>query len=85
MSDPVLVAKMYLSSVTKSLSADGSVQGEQVKLAAVYGTSPDDPNRKWATATPSGTLDLFINNKDAHGLLTGGYYKVLLVPCGKDD
>jgi len=84
MSDPVLVAKMWLNSVLQGFSSDGLLS-EQVRLSAVYGTSPGDPNRKWSQATPSGTLELTISNKDAHGLVKPGYYKVLLVPCGKDD
>jgi hypothetical protein len=85
MSDPVLVAKMFLFQKSDNFTNEGEKQSEQVSLQAVYGTSPDDVNRKWAQATPSGQLQLSINNKAAHGLLKPGYYKVLLVPCGKDD
>ena len=85
MEDAALVAKMYLCNVDRSTAPDGTVYNETIKLAAVYSQSSEDPNRKWAKSTPSGHLQLSIDNPAAHGAVKPGYYKVLLVPCGKDD
>lgn len=85
MSDPVLVAKMYLNSVAR-VHNEGNANGESelIKLGVVYGNG--EANKQWSKWTPSGHLELNITNPDAMGKVQpGGYYKVLLVPCGKDD
>jgi hypothetical protein len=59
-------------------------QAERLQLFAVSG-KPGSVNEQWAKWTPSGKLELTVNNPSAFGKVKPGVYKVLLVPCGKDD
>lgn len=55
------------------------VATEQVTLNAVYTTDPNDPNREWALASPSGQLTLTIANPEAMGYVqAGGQYRVTI-------
>ena len=75
-----IVAKMVVVSAEQKTwnQHRGSEQPDQedVKLDVVYSDDPDDPNRSWSEATPSGALELTITNKDAIGKLKVGqeYY-----------
>lgn len=87
--EPILVAKMYCSEISHmhaQQAYDGApkIEQEKVRLNAVYGQG-GEANKAWAKSTPSGSLELTINNPDAFGVLKPGYYKVQLVPCGVDD
>jgi len=64
---------------------ESEATGEKIRLAAVYGTEDNKANAQWSKWTPSGILELHITNPEAVGKVTPGYYKVYLVPCGKDD
>ena len=83
MGEAALAAKMFLVSKEDGFTGDGEKKSENVKLAAVAGGS--DANKQWSKWTPSGNLQLSISNPDAFGKLTGGYYKILIVPCGEND
>lgn len=47
-----------------------SGNAEKVKLHAVCSDSPE--NKQWSDATPSGTLEMYISNPGAHGLIEEG-------------
>ncbi len=46
--------------------------GETVKLTAVYGGSSNAEDNTYASATPSGSIELRIDNKAARGKLRPG-------------
>lgn len=50
--------------------------GETVKLQAVYGGTTNAEDNSYASATPSGSMELQITNVDAHGFFKPGkkYY-----------
>lgn len=85
--DAVLVAKMICNQRAESPVypyEPGKVGSEKVGLNAVY--SQDGPNKKWAQATPSGSMELQISNPDAIGAVKlGQHYLVYLVPCGEGE
>lgn len=83
MQEPVLVAKMFISSVQEFHSAEGK-QSERLELSAVHGDK-GTVNAQWSKWTPSGQLGLTVNNPEAFGRVKPGNYKVQLVPCGEDD
>ena len=86
MENAVLVAKMSLNTVAKTFNqGEAAATGETISLSAVYSDSESATNKQWSKWTPSGSLTLSISNPDAVGKVTAGYYKVYLVPCGKDD
>lgn len=45
---------------------------EEITLRAVIGSSKDDPNRKWSVATPSGLIEVTIDNPEAWGFYEAG-------------
>lgn len=45
---------------------------ERITLGAVMSGGPDDPNAAWAAATPSGMLELQIDNPKAWGFFDPG-------------
>lgn len=45
---------------------------EQFKLIAVSAKGEDDPNREWSMASPSGSLDLSVQNPAAFGYVKAG-------------
>lgn len=45
---------------------------ERVTLSAVMPSGPDDPNTAWSAATPSGQLELQIDNPKAWGFFDPG-------------
>ena len=52
---------------------------EYIKLTAVSAKDEDDPNREWAMASPSGSLDLNIQNPAAFGYVQAGQeYRVTI-------
>lgn len=65
--------KMRVSEVTRSMSADGSVESERVKLTAVYSNDPENVNAQWSRWTPNGSVDITISNPAAMGKLSKGH------------
>lgn len=60
---------------------DDTLQGgESFRLTAVsHRGDSDDPNREWADATPSGSLDLYMSNPACFGYVKPGYeYRVTI-------
>lgn len=52
---------------------------ESIKLTAVSAKDEDDPNRDWASATPSGHLEMQINNPEVFGYFKAGrQYRVTI-------
>ena len=45
---------------------------ERVKLHAVYSSNPEAPNHTWSKATPTGSLEMQINNPAAFGAFVPG-------------
>ncbi len=60
-------SKFTVQSVTPFHSTDGNQYGENVTLAPVYSSDPESENRAFWTATPSGRIDLYIQNLEAFG------------------
>jgi hypothetical protein len=60
MSTPIVRAKFRCYTAGKTESGD-----EIVNLHAVYET--EGPNKEWSTATPSGSLTMWISNPGAMG------------------
>lgn len=65
---------------TEWVRRDDQAQGtEWIKLTAVSSKGQDDPNRDWAEASPSGTLELQISNPGAFDyVVAGGIYRVTI-------
>ncbi len=52
---------------------------ESIELAAVSAKGEDDPNRDWASATPTGHLTMTIQNPEAWGyVVPGAQYRVTI-------
>ena len=78
-------AKMQCQSIMQSGYKPGGVSSETVRFSAVYGPE-GSANRAWATSTPSGSLEMQINNPKAFGhFKIGAYYFVDLQEVGVDD
>lgn len=63
-------AKFRVFEVAEIKGAQGEIYSQRVRLSAVYGNTEE--NRKWAKATPSGTLDITIDNPGAFNILKYG-------------
>lgn len=68
-----LQAKFTCHEVTRSM------YGERPSLGAIYGTSEEDPNRAWAKATPSGKLEMQIDNPAAQGFFEPGKHYLITI------
>lgn len=58
-------------SVKKNTDTNGKQYSEEISLNAVYSDDPNSENKKWAEATPAGSLLATINNPAAFGALDG--------------
>lgn len=56
-------AKVRVVSITDNVTPAGSVHGSNVRLVPVMDGSPE--NKTWAKYTPSGHIELFIDNPAA--------------------
>ncbi len=65
-----LRCKMRVERVTRDYDQTGQPMNEHVTLQAVYSNDPESENAKWAKWTPSGKLEITINNPNAFGALT---------------
>lgn len=72
MNSPVLRCKMRVQEVLHSIKEDGNIEQERVKLMAVSGLEGSE-NAKWSKWTPSASFEIYINNPDAHGVLSKGH------------
>ncbi len=70
MADAVIRAKVKVTSVKRSVNAEGNYANEEIELSAVYGDSEE--NKKWSKWTPSAQFKLQINNEAAFGKLPVG-------------
>jgi hypothetical protein len=68
----MLRAKFYVADVLQRVDKDGNVSGQIVKLQAAYDPNPDSPNYQFWKATPSGLLDMTINNPEGFGVFVAG-------------
>lgn len=62
MSDTTVVARFYVAEVHKAAYAKGYEPTRKVILRAA---TRGEENKAWAQATPSGTLEVLVNNGDA--------------------
>ncbi len=69
-------AKFSVQNVMQAKTTDGTVYSENVTLAPVYSSDPGSEKAAFWKATPSGRIDLYISNPDAHGKFEQGkeYY-----------
>ncbi len=69
----------WLASATHVKMQNNVQVQESIDLSAVSVKGEDDPNREWASATPSGTLTMAIQNPDAWGyIVPGAQYRVTI-------
>lgn len=75
-------AKMKVMSITKG--GDARKPFVQVQLGAVYSADPQSENKSFASATPSGSLNLSIDpgRPAASAFEVGGEYYVDITPIG---
>jgi hypothetical protein len=62
-----ILAKIIVSEVRKT------VYSESITASPVYSSDPNDPNKSFSEATPSGKIELEITNKVAHGFFVAGH------------
>ena len=58
-----LKAKFKVFEVAELKGPNGEVLSQRIKLHAVYGSTEE--NKRWAKATPAGSLELTIDNSSA--------------------
>jgi hypothetical protein len=58
--------------VLERKAPDGSTEAQIVKCGAVYENNPDHPNYAFWKATPTGQLEMTINNPGAFGTFARG-------------
>ncbi len=66
--ETVMRCKMRVKAVKHTEDRDGKIDAEFVTLHAVYGEDGSE-NAQWSKWTPSGAIELLVNNPDAFGLL----------------
>lgn len=71
MSQSVIRAKFRVHWTEAHKDREGNQIAEVVKLSAVYGPDGSD-NAGWSKATPSASLDMWISNPAAFGVLAPG-------------
>lgn len=62
----------YVGDVLQRLAQNGEVEGQVIKLNAAYDSNPDSPNHAFWKATPSGNMELTINNPAVFGFFRRG-------------
>jgi hypothetical protein len=68
-----VIALMECQEVTQHGNQyNGGQYAESVKLRCVYTEDKDHPQFKWSEATPSGDLELYVNNAEAFGKIQPG-------------
>ena len=70
-----ILAKINVSEVRKT------AYGESFTAAPVYSSDPNDPNKTFSDATPSGKIELSITNKAAHGFFQAGHEYLVTFEC----
>jgi hypothetical protein len=65
-------AMFTVNDVLERKAADGSVMSQIVKLNPVYENNPDHPNYEFWKATPTGSMEMTINNPAAFGYFVPG-------------
>ena len=86
----ILRAKIKIGTVSASLDTYGpnpdKKTGEAIHGSAVYSEDKTTENYAFSVATPSLTLQMFINNPDAFDkLIDGKEYYLDFVPCEAED
>lgn len=78
----VLRAKVVVTSVKRSVNAEGNYANEEIELRAVY--SGSDENKQWSQWTPSAEFKMQINNQTAFGKLpVGSEFYIDFIPAGE--
>ena len=65
-------AMFTVNDVLERKGADGSVMSQIVRLNPVYENNPDHPNYKFWKATPTGSMEMTINNPAAFDFFVSG-------------
>lgn len=60
--DFMVRAKFKVQSIQDSADTDGKIYSRRVTLAPVYSDDPAHENRAFWQATPTGSIDMWINN-----------------------
>jgi hypothetical protein len=68
-------ALFQVNDVLERKATDGSVMSQIVRLNPVYENNPDHPNYEFWKATPTGSMEMTINNPSAFdAFVPGGKY-----------
>ena len=65
-------ALFIVNDVLSRIAADGAITSQIVRLNPVYENNPDHPNYAFWKATPTGSMEMTINNPLAFGSLVSG-------------
>lgn len=65
-------ALFQVNDVLERKAADGTVSSQIVKLNPVYENRPDHPNHAFWNATPTGNMEMQINNPSAFDFFKPG-------------
>lgn len=65
-------ALFVVSDVLERKDADGGTMSQIVKLNPSFANKPDDPNHAFWKATPTGNLEMTINNPAVFGFFKPG-------------
>lgn len=63
-----IVAKFWVSSITRCMSSDNETFSEMLVFNAVYSGEEGSENKQWAKWTPSGELRMTIDNPGAQNI-----------------
>jgi hypothetical protein len=69
------MSEVPLGKITAKVSVSEirtTTYSENVIAAPVCSSGPEDPNKSFSEATPSGKIELSITNKKAHGFFRAG-------------
>jgi len=74
----MITAKFRCTRVTESWS-EPDYQAKEIVLEAITTSDPNDPNKAWSDATPSGKMEMIITNREAFDQFSVGaeYYITL--------
>lgn len=77
-------ALFTVNDVLERKDAGGNATGQIVKLNPSYVSNPENPNHAFWKATPTGNLEMQINNPDVFGFfVTGRSYWLDFTPVEK--
>lgn len=69
---PTTRALFVVTDVLLRQAPSGTIEGQIVKLSAAYDPNPNSPNHAFWQATPSGQLEMVVNNPEVLGTFVRG-------------